>query len=419
MHGIALDLPPDPLALARKLAHLPGLALLHAKAPGPLARISYLAASPVETKDALFPPVERRPSDDLRVSAPKWIGVIPYECGRGLEGSAFEDPRPAPSLTKPRWMRYGAVVVVDHEKGSVLVVGDDRAAVRDLAGRLREPGPAAGAVRLQRLDEGDPREAHLERIREAQRAMLRGEISLVNLARRLRFGVTGKLVDLYEKLACAALPPFGAALDLGGVQIAATSPELFLSCDATGLVRTAPIKGTRPRGHDAEDDARQRRDLDEEPKERRELGLVVKAEWEALSRIAKEGTLRMAREPHVATHRTVHHRLALLEARLAEGTSTEALVRAMFPSSSVTGVPKRASMQLIARLEPFRRGLYTGAYGMLAHDGSLRLAMAIRALSCEGGEGHYFTGGGIVEGSDPARELVETEWKAKQLERLG
>lgn len=419
MHALWLDLPPDALAIARRLAHLPGLALLHAAADGPLPRVSYVAASPVETVEALLPRTQLAPTEDRRARAPQWIGVLPYECGREIEGGASEDRRPAPSLTKPRWMRYGAVVVVDHERGSVLVVGDDRAAVLDLASCLREPPPKAGRVSLQRLEGEDAPEDHEARIREAQAAISRGEISLVNLARRLRFRTSGSLLDFYEKLAEAALPPFGAALDLGDAQLAATSPELFLSCDARGLVRTAPIKGTRPRGKDAEEDAELRRDLACDPKELRELDLVVNAERESLSRIARAGSLRIAREAYVETHRTVHHRLALLEARLAEGKTTEDLLRASFPSSSVTGVPKRASMQLIARLEPSRRGLYTGAYGMVAYDGSLRLAMAIRALTVEGDEAHYFTGGGIVEDSDPKRELVETEWKARQLERLG
>jgi anthranilate/para-aminobenzoate synthase component I len=94
------------------------------------------------------------------------------------------------------------------------------------------------------------------------------------------------------------------------------------------------------------------------------------------------------------------------------------VLAATFPSGSVTGAPKVRAMELIAELEPVRRGLYTGAYGALAHDGSLRLAMAIRVLTVRDGEGHYFAGGGIVADSDPERELLETGWKAVQLRRL-
>jgi anthranilate/para-aminobenzoate synthase component I len=75
-------------------------------------------------------------------------------------------------------------------------------------------------------------------------------------------------------------------------------------------------------------------------------------------------------------------------------------------------------MEVIARLEPVRRGLYTGAFGSVGLDGSLRFAMAIRLLTIRGQEGHYFAGGGIVADSNPEAELEETRWKAAQLERL-
>lgn len=420
MHALLLDLPPDPLAIARALKAEPGLALLHAAADGPLPRRSYVAASPVEISEELVPEEELSPSDDPRRTAPRWIGVIPYECARSFERNREDeerDLRPEPQLRQPRWMRYGAVVVVDHEAGTAMVVGDDRRAIEKLAEIIREPAPEALPFHLLRLDEGEPKEAHLQRIREAQRRIRDGKLELVNLARRLRFRFSGHLVDLYGSLARAALPPFGAALDLGDVQIAATSPELFLSCDAQGLVRTAPIKGTRPRGRDAEDDAKLRRELDREPKERAELLLVVQAEREALSRIAD--SVRLASEPHVETHPTVHHRLAILEARLPRARRVRDLVAAVFPSTSVTGVPKEAAMDLISELEPYRRGLYTGAFGSVTHDGSLRLAMAIRVLTLQDGEAHYFTGGGIVADSDPERELIETEWKAAQLSGIG
>jgi anthranilate/para-aminobenzoate synthase component I len=93
------------------------------------------------------------------------------------------------------------------------------------------------------------------------------------------------------------------------------------------------------------------------------------------------------------------------------------LAKAAFPSGSVTGAPKVRAMEVIAQLEPVRRGLYTGAIGAVAFDGSIRLAMAIRVVTVLGAEGHYFTGGGIVADSDPEQELAETEWKAVQLER--
>jgi anthranilate/para-aminobenzoate synthase component I len=96
----------------------------------------------------------------------------------------------------------------------------------------------------------------------------------------------------------------------------------------------------------------------------------------------------------------------------------EAVIEAMLPSGSVTGAPKIRAMEVIASLEPRRRGLYTGAFGCVGHGGGVVLAMGIRTLVLgDDGEGEYLTGGGIVADSDPARELEETRWKALQLER--
>jgi anthranilate/para-aminobenzoate synthase component I len=120
----------------------------------------------------------------------------------------------------------------------------------------------------------------------------------------------------------------------------------------------------------------------------------------------------------VVTHRTVLHREALLEAVPRVGVSRRDILEALVPSGSVTGAPKVRAMEVIASLEPARRGLYTGGLGYVAQDGALVLAMAIRTAVFRGDEGVYWTGGGIVAGSDPARELAETEWKAAQLQAL-
>jgi anthranilate/para-aminobenzoate synthase component I len=107
--------------------------------------------------------------------------------------------------------------------------------------------------------------------------------------------------------------------------------------------------------------------------------------------------------------------VATLRAALAPHISRAELLARMLPSGSVTGAPKVRAMDLIAELEAERRGLYTGAFGYLAHDGSVELGMAIRTLTVQAGIGHYWAGGGIVADSEPAREVEETLWKAEAI----
>jgi anthranilate/para-aminobenzoate synthase component I len=323
-------------------------------------------------------------------------------------------------MAAPFWWRYGAVIEIDPRCGIVRVVGDDVRRVDALARELnvRTKGERSSTPRLRLLEAEEPAAAHIERIRRAQELISAGDLYQVNLARRLRFEVLGSPFEVYAALASEAPAPFGGCFDLGGVSVCACSPELFLATAARGQVRTAPVKGTRPRGRGAIDDALLARELDESVKEKAELTMILDVERNDFGRVASSGSVRLLRGPMVETHRTVHHRLAWVGARLDPRFTQLDLLRAMFPSGSVTGAPKVRAMEVIARLEPVRRGLYTGAFGSVGLDGSLRFAMAIRLLTIRGQEGHYFAGGGIVADSDPEAELEETRWKAAQLERL-
>jgi len=423
LRALKLEIPPDPLGIARALAAqgLEGIALLASTEPSDQ---SFVAAQPDRRSSALDPLSEE---DEPRASgaltgAPRWIGVVPYEARRTLErpGWVKPDTRPEPLLTLPEWWRYRAVVTIDHRSGEVLVVGDDARAIDRLAKAARARPHPARAVELL-LTDADPKEAHLERVARARELILDGDLYQVNLARRIDVHVkTGAPLDVFARLSHAAPAEYAAYLSLGQVEVLATSPELLLhaavgpdDCRFARLV-TEPIKGTRPRGIDAESDARLVQELDGDEKERAELAMIIDVERNDLARVCS--TVRITKPPAVVTHRTVHHRRARLAGWVRDGVSRVEVLEAMLPSGSVTGAPKVRAMEVIADLEAHRRGLYTGGYGYVGHDGSMTLAMAIRTLVLQGTRGHYFTGGGIVADSDPERELQETGWKALQLQ---
>ena len=408
-----LPLAPNPVALARRLAHEPELILLwSASGEGP----SYLAIRPLAESSSLDPEPELAiaPRAGLLGSVPRWIGVLPYEALRGLERPAYvaaNDPRPEPQVSQIRWWRFGAVVAVSDR---VMVVGDDVGAVAALSRELLtrpERAPAAASLVLR---ESEPAERHAERVRAALDLIRAGQVYQVNLARRLELAVSGDVIDVLSALCRDTRPPFAAALRCGELSIVSTSPELLLEQRAGGRISTEPIKGTRPRGPDAASDASARSELDADPKERAELAMIVDVERNDIGRVSRIGTV-VADAPRVTTHGLVWHRRATVSGMLAPGVSRRELLQAVLPSGSVTGAPKVRAMELIAALESQRRGLYTGGLGFLTHGGEMRLAMAIRTLTARGDVGHYFTGGGIVADSDPDREVRETLWKAQQL----
>ncbi len=434
----ALDFPVHPLGLARALTakgHL-RVALLHAGEAGPAllgaGRFSFVGSDPDRASDHVDPTADddAPPCTDggELCRLPRWIGVLPYEAHRAAHerpGWAPHDARPPALLDRPSWLRYPAVVAIDHESGRALVAGFDRRAVDALASAVLEARGLAAAEPVTDLEVGEPEPVarHAERVAAARELIAAGDLYQVNLARRLGLTLrSGDALSLYRALSRRAPTPFGACLDLGDLHVACTSPELLLRAstrpggDFHRLV-TAPIKGTRPRGPDALSDAALARELDQDPKERAELAMIIDVERNDLGKVAVPGSVRLVEGPIVSSHRTVHHRSALLTARARADATRADVLAAMLPSGSVTGAPKVRAMEVIASLEASRRGLYTGGLGFVSHDGAVSLAMAIRTAVLRGREGEYFTGGGVVADSDPAREVEETRWKAAQLGR--
>lgn len=419
---------PPIAALLVALADRPGLALVR----GPSG--TYVACDPDGDATALDPFDGARAdatAPTLLARAPRFIGAIPYEALRGIERPAWTPPedRAVPPFAAVRWLRYPAVVCLDPRAGSSLVVGTSRSAVRALAARVERvrvldvPVPSVEA----RVEDADL--VHALRIERAQELIRAGDLYQVNLARRIalrcRFTSSASVAALFLALDRATRARWSALLVDGERVVISTSPELCLAAEPDAAherfdrLVTEPIKGTRPRGAGHELDRALAAELDASEKERAELAMIVDVERNDLHRVSRVGSVRVVGAPVVRTLPTVHHRFALLAGRARPDTTRAEVLEAMLPSGSVTGAPKIRAMEIIRALEARRRGLYTGALGYASHAGGMCLSMAIRTLVFEGGEGEYLVGGGIVVDSDPAREVEETRWKARQLERLG
>lgn len=398
-------------------------ALLHAGR----SSISYVAAYPDEVSHALDPHDPGEAPAGSWSDVPRWIGVIPYECRRSLERPSFtdDDRRAAPPLAAPTWRRFRAVARLDRDQGEVLVVGDDADVVGRLLAAVESEAAATVAVTCELDDIPDPTD-HVRRVARARELIIDGDLYQVSLARRFGFSVDAgaatnarAMLAIYERALARAPSRFGTVLTLPEASVISLSPELLLRAETIdgrfGRLRTEPIKGTRPRGEDAASDAALARELDADPKERAELAMILDVERNDLHRVCELGSVKIAAPPRVVTHHTVHHRQAVLVGTARRDASREEVLCAMLPSGSVTGAPKVRAMEVIAELENERRGLYTGGIGYVARDGSVTLSMAIRTLVVREGRGFYWTGGGIVADSDPERELLETEWKARRL----
>jgi anthranilate/para-aminobenzoate synthase component I len=383
------------------------------------------------------PPAEalRGREAELIGEAPLWLGLLPYEAFRpSLERAAWskEERRPAPLLECHVWRRYEAAFAIAPGEPTWLVA--DEVAIGALsqvalaAGALAAEPAADAPPRALAISVAEPPEAHRARVRDVLRRIRDGELYQVNLARRfeLAYDVRAPVdwISLYAAL-CREFPArFSFLVPFDEGVVVGASPELALSaeptpdCTAFASVLTSPIKGTRARGRTPTEDAARRLELERDEKEIAELSMIVDVERNDVHRIARRGTVS-ASPFRTEALRTVFHRVADVEGLVAPGTSRRQVLAALLPCGSVTGAPKVRAMEVAATLEAARRGLYTGAVGVLTRSGRLRLAMAIRTMVFDrDGAGDYWVGGGIVADSDPDRELEETLWKSEQLFRL-
>jgi anthranilate synthase component 1 len=252
----------------------------------------------------------------------------------------------------------------------------------------------------------------VERIREY---IMAGDCFQALLARRIEVPHDFDSADLYRALRALNPSPYMYHLQLDGVELVGSSPELLVRV-AGGRVTVRPIAGTRPRGATAADDEQMTSDLLADEKERAEHVMLVDLGRNDVGRIARYGTVNVTDFMTVERYSHVLHIVSQVEGELRDGGSALDAYRATFPAGTMTGAPKVRAMQIIDELEPERRGPYAGAVGYIATgDERMDLAITIRTCVIAGGTASIQVGAGIVADSVPEREWDETENKARAL----
>ena len=238
-----------------------------------------------------------------------------------------------------------------------------------------------------------------------------GHIYQANLSHAFAAEVTGDLFGLYETLREASPAPMAAYLALDGREILSSSPETFLKISGRGI-ETRPIKGTRPRFADPDEDRRSAFDLQTSPKEISELVRITDLLRNDLGQVCEFGSIEVAEMLQLETFEQVHHLVSTVTGTLRPDVDALAAIAACFPGGSITGAPKKRAMEIIQELEQAPRGVYCGAIGWLGYNGETSLSIAIRTLVRQGNQLVYQVGAGIVTDSDPDKEYEETLHKA-------
>jgi para-aminobenzoate synthetase component I len=258
-------------------------------------------------------------------------------------------------------------------------------------------------------------EAYVQAVAHVREYILAGDIFQANLSQRFEAAWAGDPYSLYRQLRRINPAPFAAYFETPGFAVVSASPERFIRVDVGGTVETRPVKGTTPRGISPEHDAHLGRALTQSEKDRAENLMIVDLLRNDLSRTCRAGSVRVPELFALEHYATVHHLVSTVVGELQPGTDAIDVLRAAFPGGSITGAPKVRAMQIIAELEPSRRGVYCGALGYLSGTGAADTSIIIRTYLVRDRHAYFSAGGGIVADSDPEAEYGETLDKARAL----
>jgi para-aminobenzoate synthetase len=346
-----------------------------------------------------------------------WLGYeLKAECG----GEAAHES----SLPDAAFVFAGRMIAFDHaERHTYLLClaepgGEVEADawIETTASRLASlppldelPGSAGDRVefRLARS-----RERYLEEIAECKRLLAEGETYEVCLTDAVVADASPRPLDLYRTLRRVNPAPFSSFVRFGDAAVLSSSPERFLRVGRDRWVEAKPIKGTSRRGDAPAEDVRLAERLQGDEKNRAENLMIADLLRNDLGSVCQVGTVHVPHLMQVETYETVHQLVTTVRGLLREELGPADCIRTCFPPGSMTGAPKRRTMQIIDALEGEARGVYSGAIGYFGLGGGCDLSVAIRTIVSDGEEVRVGAGGAIVTQSNAEDEYEEMLLKA-------
>jgi anthranilate synthase component 1 len=357
------------------------------------------------------------------------VGFLGYDAVRWFE-PALAGTVPA-EKTSAAFMVFDCILAFDHVKHRILIIANAQVGPgadlhelyafacarvgfleRELERELSNAAPAAAAPLEVRA--AMPREAFEQKVRQAQEHILAGDIYQVVLSQRFDVRASADPFRVYRALRHVNPSPYMFFLRMGPLAVAGASPEMLLRVEGR-RVETHPIAGTRPRGTSPAEDLRLAEELKANEKERAEHVMLVDLGRNDIGRVSEFGSVRVPQFMGIEHYSHVMHLVSVVEGRLAEGCDRLDALASCFPAGTVSGAPKVRAMEIIAELEPSRRGVYCGAIGYLSRTGAMDTSIVIRTYQALGDRVYFGAGGGIVADSDPEQEYRETLDKARAL----
>ncbi|QXO18656.1 aminodeoxychorismate synthase component 1 [Vibrio ostreae] len=333
------------------------------------------------------------------------VGYFAYDLGRRVERlpSIAEKDLTAPDMAVGL---YQWAVVVDHQTQTACVVGQNIEQAAPLLAQHAAESQAPFALTTP-WQSNMTRESYRTKFNQVQEYLRSGDCYQINLTQRFQAGYQGSEWLAYLKLERFNLAPFSAFIRTDECAILSVSPERFLQVKEREI-ETKPIKGTRPRSEDPQQDAAFADELANAEKDQAENLMIVDLLRNDIGRVAKPGTVHVPKLFEIESFPAVHHLVSTIRAQLDDQYECADLLRASFPGGSITGAPKVRAMEIIEELEPHRRSAYCGSIGYISRHGRMDTSITIRTLIAQNQQLYAWAGGGLVADSEWSAEYQET-----------
>jgi para-aminobenzoate synthetase component 1 len=355
------------------------------------------------------------------------VASFSYDLARRFEHLPSFQPRDSIQEPDAVLAFYDALVVHDYLHHTTKIVSsagharmeEFQKALRCASGKAEE---CLSNVSLRQATSNFTRGEYTAAVRRIKELIAAGDIYQANLTQQISVPLADSLSPerVFLNLRRDNPASFTAFIRRRDDVVISASPERFLRVEVMDAERTVeawPIKGTRPRGNDIEEDARLRAELAQSEKDRAENIMIVDLLRNDLGRVCSYGTVTVPELFTVQEHPTLFHLVSKVRGVLREDVTAGEMLRACFPCGSITGAPKLRAMEILDAIESVPRALSMGAIGYFSFDGGIDLSVAIRTMTLRDCVARFNVGGGIVTDSQPEDEYEESLTKARALLR--
>jgi para-aminobenzoate synthetase len=331
----------------------------------------------------------------------QWFGYLGYACRPDLTA------HPGGPVPDAVWLRPRTVRLFEHDW-------------RSAGTSIGQMSQRSSASRRRVDTSGSPPPWYATAFDQVQEQLHAGNTYETNLTYRDTIDSRLTPPEAYLRLRSLNPAPYAGFLqhDVVGSRawLLSSSPERYALVTEDRMLETKPIKGTTPRGSTLEEDERHRASLAGDPRFRAENLMIVDLLRNDVSMVCEPGTVAVPSLMSIESYENVHQLVSTVRGRLRGDVTTLEALRALFPAGSMTGAPKRRTMEIIAEVEPSPRSAYAGGFGWISGDGRADLGVVIRSLYTAGdGTWTLGTGGGITVHSQVGDAYAESVWKADRL----